>query len=107
MLREKAKQQGFDIQGIANSLQQHRVTVEKDFRAERVSQKVLKKYAKVLDISIGDFYPTHTEAPTKAVSAPSENLVIELYKQLIKEKDERIKLLENQLSFFPSAVQLT
>ena len=105
-LRGIAKAQGFDIQGIANALGQHRVTVEKDFKAPKLTQKVLNKYSKVLELTIEDFYPKVNKQTGVSTNTSSDSIVIELYKKLLQEKDERIKLLENQVRFFPNAAQL-
>ena len=105
-LREIAKSQGFDIQGIANALSQHRVTIEKDFRAEQLTQKVLKKYSKVLELSIEEFYPKGVRVVNSSSASATDSVVVELYKKLLQEKDERIKLLENQVRFFPNAAQV-
>lgn len=97
---------GLDIQGLANALEQHRVTVEKDLRSDKLTQKVLKKYSRVLDLSIDEFYENATPVKPVVVAAASDNAMLELYKKLCEEKDKRIELLENQIRFFPNAVQV-
>ncbi|WP_080057266.1 helix-turn-helix domain-containing protein [Spirosoma aerolatum] len=105
-LRSMAAAKGFNIKQLSERLDITRVAVERNFKAESISRKVLMKYASLLDFDIDEFYEGTNEGSAIITNEQNDSIVIELYKKLLKEKDERIKLLESQVRFFPNAAQL-
>ncbi|ADB36760.1 hypothetical protein [Spirosoma linguale] len=105
-LKGIAKDKGYDIQQLAEALDIHRVTIEKDFKAVILSRKRLRKYETLLGFSSNEFYIQPEKATSAVNNKLSESAVIALYEKLLQEKDERIKLLQHQVRFFPSAAQM-
>ncbi|WP_040005490.1 hypothetical protein [Fibrisoma limi] len=109
-LREIANAKGYDIQRLADKLDVHRVTVETDFKKEKLTRRILVKYVPVLGIDLEEFFTTESKAERRTVnlndSVVSQAEVIEIQKQLIEEQRKRLALMEYMVSFFPKAVQM-
>lgn len=115
LLRSKLKAQGFDIQGVANRMNMHRVTVEKDLKNAELTRKALRKYQSVLDLDIDEFFNSTVEKERQVVKPePAADLETELkYKdellaakeETIQEQRKHIDTLTNMIRFFPNAVQ--
>lgn len=98
-LRGLAKGQGFDIQSLADKLEVTRITVENDFRAEKLSRRILKKYVPVLGLDLDGFYKEGAQTVVANESSKIEKLQAEIiYWQR--------KYIDLQERFFPSAAQL-
>ena len=98
-LKQIAKEQGFDIQRLADALEMHRVTVEGDFKAEKLTRRILKKYVSILNIDIDSFFK---EGNQQAVT-PDAGKVEKLQAEIIYWQRKYIDLQER---FFPNAAQM-
>lgn len=101
-LKAIAKEQGFDIQSLADKLEVTRLTVENDFKAEKLSRRILKKYVSVLAIDLDGFY----SGVTAKISSNEASAIIQLQRELIEEQRKRLDLQDTMLRFFPSAAQM-
>ncbi|MBN8823898.1 hypothetical protein [Spirosoma sp.] len=98
-LKQIAKEQGFDIQRLADALEMHRVTVEGDFKAEKLTRRILKKYVSILDIDMDLFFKGEPQAVAPSDASKVEKLQAEIiYWQR--------KYIDLQERFFPNAAQL-
>ncbi|GAB3282333.1 hypothetical protein GCM10027347_58560 [Larkinella harenae] len=94
-----AKEQGYDIQRLAERLEVNRITVESDFKAEQLTRRILKKYVPVLGFDVDKFYKGDVEIATTPDSSKIEKLQAEIiYWQR--------KYIDLQERFFPNAAQL-
>ncbi|GAB4043090.1 hypothetical protein [Spirosoma litoris] len=98
-LKQIAKEQGFDIQRLADALEMHRVTIEGDFKAEKLTRRILKKYVSILDIDMDSFFKGE---PSVAVASDA-NKIEKLQAEIIYWQRKYIDLQER---FFPNAAQL-
>ena len=112
-LREILRLKGFDMTGVAKSLNVSRAIVEKDSQKQMLSRKALAKYTPLLFQSIDAFYMDDIAIPEKSMDyGAGENQVgtykdelIESMRETIWEQRKHIDTLTNMLRFFPSAAQ--
>jgi len=109
-LKGIAKTKGYDIQRLAEALEVHRETVATDFKKEKLSRRILKKYSPILGIDLDEFFSTESKGERRTVNTSdgivAQSEVIEIQKQLIEEQRKRLALMEYMVSFFPKAVQM-